>query len=204
MIGLVLLFGFVNPPSGIYMVQERMRLGSIKRDWVAIEDVSPQVPRAFVAAEDANFCEHFGFDLTAIRSVVAGGEGTLRGASTISQQVSRNVFLWLGRSWIRKGMEAGVTLLIETFWTKRRIIEVYINVAELDEGVFGVGAAGPHYFGVKASDLSALQAARLAAVLPNPKQRSAVRPSAHVRARTKAIIDGAATIALDGRADCFQ
>lgn len=203
-IGLVFLFAFINPPAGIYMTSERMRLGSIKREWVQIEDIAPVVVRTFVAAEDANFCEHFGFDLTAIRAVVAGGKGSLRGASTITQQVSRNVFLWLERSWVRKGLEAGVTLLVETVWTKRRILEVYLNVAELDEGVFGIAAAGTHYFGVDPKNMTAIHGGRLAALLPDPKNRSPIRLTPYMRKRSLAIIDGAATILADGRADCFQ
>ncbi len=200
----VFVFAFINPPTNFYMLSESRRLGGIKQDWVAIETVSPDVARAIVAAEDANFCQHWGFDLGAIRAVVTRGSGRLRGASTLSQQVAKNVFLWPARSWLRKAMEAEMTLMIELFWSKRRIVEVYMNVAELDEGVFGVGAAGPHYFGVKASDLSLLQAARLAAVLPSPKGRSAVNPSVSTRKRTASIMDGARTIAADGRAACFE
>jgi monofunctional biosynthetic peptidoglycan transglycosylase len=127
-------------------------------------------------------------------------EGANRGASTISQQVVKNVFLWHGRSWLRKALEAVLTPVMEATWSKQRILEVYLNVAELDEGVFGVGAAGPWYFGTDAGDLSAAQAARLAAVLPAPKVRSAREPSR----RSRAIADGAALIRADGRAACFE
>ncbi|MFT5006086.1 MAG: monofunctional biosynthetic peptidoglycan transglycosylase [Paracoccaceae bacterium] len=201
---IIFLFAFINPPTNIYILSESHRLGGVKQDWVALEDISPDVARAVVAAEDANFCQHWGFDLAAIRSVVTAGSGRLRGASTISQQVAKNVFLWPKRSWTRKLFEAETTLMIELFWSKRRIVEVYVNVAELDEGVFGVGAAGPHYFGVKAGDLTLHQAARLAAVLPNPKGRSAVNPSARIRKRTSSIIQGARTIQADGRDGCFS
>jgi monofunctional biosynthetic peptidoglycan transglycosylase len=200
----VFVLAFVNPPTNFYMQSESRRLGGVKQDWVAIEDFPEHMGRAVVAAEDANFCQHWGFDLAAIRSVVTSGSGRLRGASTLSQQVAKNVFLWPARSWIRKVFEAETTLMIELFWSKRRIVEVYINVAEFDEGVFGAGAAGPHYFGVKAGDLTLHQAARLAAVLPNPKKRSAVNPSARTRKRTGAIIQGAQTIQADGRDDCFS
>jgi monofunctional biosynthetic peptidoglycan transglycosylase len=116
----------------------------------------------------------------------------------------KNVWLWHGRNWARKALEAMITPLAEAAWPKRRVLEVYLNIAEFDEGVFGVEAAAWHYFGVAAADLSAVQAARLAAVLPDPKGRSAARPGAALRARAAAIMDGAATIARDGRAACFE
>ncbi len=112
----------------------------------ALEEVAPVMARSVVAAEDANFCNHWGFDLAAIKRAIA--EGSNRGASTLSQQTVKNVYLWHGRTWLRKALEAGITPLVETVWTKRRIIEVYLNVAEFDEGVFGVDAAAQHYFGV--------------------------------------------------------
>jgi monofunctional biosynthetic peptidoglycan transglycosylase len=164
--------------------------------------IAPVMARAAVAAEDANFCLHWGFDMGAIRDAIAEGAG--RGASTISQQVVKNVWLWHGRSWPRKALEAAITPLMEAAWPKRRVLEVYLNIAEFDEGVFGVEAAARHHFGVAAADLSAVQAARLAAVLPDPKGRSAARPSDRVRARAASIMDGAATIARDGRAACFE
>ena len=157
--------------------------------------------RAAVAAEDANFCLHWGLDVNAIQDAVERGRG---GASTISQQVVKNVFLWHGRSWPRKALEALWTPLTEAVWSKRRILEVYLNVAEFDEGVFGVQAAARHYFGVDAADLSSTQAARLAAILPSPKNRSASHPSSFTRNRAAKIIGGAATIAADGRAACFE
>ncbi|MEM9344783.1 MAG: transglycosylase domain-containing protein, partial [Pseudomonadota bacterium] len=119
-------------------------------------------------------------------------------------QVVKNVYLWQGRSWLRKALEAVLTPAVELVWTKRRIVEVYLNVAEFDEGVFGVEAAARHYFGVSAADLSATQAARLAAILPDPKGRSASQPSQFVRKRSAQIVDGAATIRADGRAKCFE
>ncbi|NOX41152.1 MAG: monofunctional biosynthetic peptidoglycan transglycosylase [Alphaproteobacteria bacterium] len=200
----VFVFAFVNPPTDFYMLSESRRLGGVKQDWVRLEDVSANMGRAVVAAEDANFCQHWGFDLGAIRAVVTSGGKRLRGASTLSQQVAKNVFLWPDRSWFRKALEAETTLMLELLWSKRRIVEVYINVAEFDEGVFGVGAAAPYYFGVKAKNLTLEQAARLAAVLPNPKGRSASRPSAKTLRRVKAIISGARTIEADGRDRCFQ
>jgi len=192
----------LNPPQTLYMRQEKARLGVIDHVWTPIDGIAPVMARSAVAAEDANFCAHWGFDMEAIRSAIEDGAG--RGASTISQQVVKNVYLWHGRSWARKALEAVLTPVVETLWPKRRIVEVYLNVAEFDAGVFGVEAAARHYFGVSAADLSAVQAARLAAVLPAPKRRSAASPSAALRKRAAGIMDGAATIARDGRAACFE
>lgn len=199
---LVLLFSFVPPPINLYQIGEAWRLGGIEKDWVAWEDIAPVMGRSAVAAEDANFCNHWGFDMAAIREAIE--EGSNRGASTISQQVVKNVFLWQGRSWVRKAMEAVLTPVVELVWSKQRILEVYLNVAEFGEGIFGIQAAAQHHFGVDAKDLTPLQAARLAAVLPNPKERSASKPSSFVRSRTRSIISGAETIAVDGRSACFD
>ncbi len=199
---LILLFSFLPPPINLYQLGESARLGGIEKDWVPMEEIAPVMARSAVAAEDANFCLHWGFDMAAIREAVA--EGSNRGASTISQQMVKNVFLWHGRSWLRKAMEAALTPVVETVWSKRRILEVYLNVAEFGEGVFGVQAAAQHHFGVDARDLTPTQAARLAAVLPDPKGRSASNPSNFVRTRTRAIMSGAETIAADGRAGCFE
>jgi len=198
----LLAYRWVDPPVTIYTWQEARRLGEVARAPVPMARIAPVMARSAVAAEDANFCLHWGFDMGAIRDAIAEGSG--RGASTISQQVVKNVWLWHGRNWARKALEAAITPLMEAAWPKRRVLEVYLNLAEFDEGVFGVEAAARHYFGVAAADLSAVQAARLAAVLPDPKGRSAARPSDRVRARAASIMDGAATIARDGRAACFE
>lgn len=184
------------------MKSEAARLGGVDHIWVPFDEIAPVMARSVVAAEDANFCNHWGFDMTAIRAALA--EGGMRGASTISQQTVKNVYLWQGRNWLRKALEATMTPLVELIWSKRRIIEVYLNVAEFDEGVFGVEAAAQHYFGISPEKLSALQAARLAAILPAPKGRSASRPSKLVRRRAASIMDGAETIRRDGRARCFE
>ena len=196
------LFAFVDPPTTPYMFSEGRRLGGVDQSWVALEDISPYMARSAVAAEDANFCQHWGFDVKAIRAAIEGGSA--RGGSTISQQVVKNVFLWQGRSWVRKALEAMITPVVEAVWTKRRIIEVYLNVAEFDKGVFGVEAASWHYFKVGPDELTAVQAARLAAILPNPKGRSASKPSTATRKKAASIMDGAATIGRDGRAACFE
>jgi monofunctional biosynthetic peptidoglycan transglycosylase len=192
----------IDPPTTPYILAEARRLGGVDRTWVDMDDIAPAMARSAVAAEDANFCLHWGFDMAAIRAAIEAGGS--RGASTISQQVVKNAYLWQGRSWPRKALEALITPLLEAVWTKRRILEVYLNVAEFDEGVFGVEAAAQRYFKVSARDLTDTQAARLAAVLPNPKGRSASQPSANIRRRAAAIRDGAATIRADGRAACFE
>lgn len=196
-----LIYALIAPPTTPYMFSEGRRLGGVAYEWVPMDRIAPVMARSAVAAEDANFCLHWGLDVKAIRQAVDRGRG---GASTISQQVIKNVYLWHGRSWTRKAIEALWTPLAEAAWSKRRILELYLNVAEFDEGVFGVQAAARHYFGVDAADLSPTQAARLAAILPAPKNRSASNPSQFTRNRTRQIIAGAETIRADGRADCFE
>jgi monofunctional biosynthetic peptidoglycan transglycosylase len=198
----ILLYAIVNPPTTPYMISESRRLGGIDQIWVPMEEIAPVMARSAVAAEDADFCNHWGFDIKAIRAAIDAGRGG--GASTISQQVVKNAYLWHGRSWLRKALEAVLTPATEAVWTKRRILEVYLNIAEFDEGIFGIEAASRHYFGVGPDALTATQAARLAAILPNPKNRSASRPSEYVRNRARSIIDGAATIRADGRSACFE
>ncbi len=198
---LILTFAVLPPPINLYQIGEAWRLGGIEKDWVGWDEIAPEMSRSVVAAEDANFCLHWGFDMAAIREAIESGGD--RGASTLSQQMVKNTFLWHGRNWLRKAMEAALTPVVELIWTKRRILHVYLNTVEFDEGVFGVQAAAQHYFNVDARDLTALQSARLAAVLPDPKGRDAADPSSFVRSRTRAILSGAETIAADGRADCF-
>lgn len=202
MLAWVSLYTVVNPPTTPYILSERLRLGAVSREWVNLEDMASGMARAVVAAEDANFCLHWGFDMTAIRAAL--DEGGNRGASTLTQQVVKNAFLWQGRSWLRKALEALLTPMVELVWTKRRIVEVYLNVVEMDEGVFGVEAAARTYFRLGAGDLSPAQAARIAAILPDPKDRSAASPTAFQRRRAAAILDGAATIRADGRSACFE
>jgi monofunctional biosynthetic peptidoglycan transglycosylase len=202
MLAWVALYRFVDPPGGVYMWQESRRLGDIRYEWVPMTRIAPVMARSAVAAEDANFCQHWGFDMAAIRAALDAGAG--RGASTISQQVVKNVFLWHGRSWARKALEAMLTPVVETLWSKQRILEVYLNIAEFDTGVFGVEAAARHYFNRSAADLTARQAGLLAAVLPAPQSRNAARPSDFVSRRANSIADGAATIRRDGRAACFD
>lgn len=198
----VVTLRYVDPPVNFYQLQEWARLGDLKSEWIPLERISRNAPLSAIAAEDVNFCKHHGFDFDAIRAALQD-KTRFRGGSTISQQVAKNVFLWQGRSWVRKGFEAGFTGLIELLWGKRRIMEVYLNVAEFDEGVFGIGAASKHYFGVPASSLSSTQAARLMAILPSPKRRSASRPGAHTERRTSTILGGARAVGNDSRSACL-
>lgn len=161
----------------------------IAYDWRDLERISPHLPVALVAAEDQRFAEHFGFDLEAIEKAQRNNARgrRVRGGSTISQQLAKNLFLWSGRSWVRKGIEAWYTLLIEAMWPKERIIEVYANVVEFGDGVYGAQAAARSFFRKDASRLTASESARLAAVLPSPKRYSAVRPGPYVQRRARAI-----------------
>lgn len=199
---LILIYAVVPVPTTAYMIAESWRQGGVERDWIPLEDMAPEVARSVVAAEDANYCLHWGFDMAAIRQAL--DEGANRGASTLSQQTVKNVFLWQGRSWPRKALEAVITPLAELVWTKRRMLEIYLNVAEMGRGVFGIEAAARHYFGVSAKDLTPVQAARIAAALPDPKDRDPAKPSSFLRSRARAILAGAETIRADGRAGCFE
>ncbi len=201
-VALVLLYSVINPPVTHTIWSEWRRLGRVEREWVAFDQIAPIMARSAVAAEDANFCLHWGFDVEAIRDALE--DGGARGASTISQQVVKNVFLWQGRSWVRKALETTMTPVVEMVWSKQRILEVYLNVAETGQGVFGVEAAAQRYYGVSAEKMSPVQAARLAAILPSPRNRSVTDPSVRTRRRAASILDGAATIRADGRADCFE
>lgn len=179
------LLRFVNPPTSSFMLGYQMTAptqAALRQEWVDLEDISPWMPLAVVASEDQRFPHHWGVDFNAIRKALAeyqAGQG-LRGASTITQQTAKNLFLWNGRSFVRKSLEAGLALGIDGFWPKKRILEVYLNIAEFGPGVYGVESASQLYFGIPASRLSPVQAATLAAVLPNPKRLSAVDPSPYV------------------------
>ena len=181
----VTLFAAVNPPTTPYMLSEARRLDGVSHDWVPMEEIAPVMARSAVAAEDADFCLHWGFDLDAIRSAIAAGAN--RGASTISQQVVKNVYLWQGRNWTRKAVEAAVTPAVEALWSKRRILEVYLNVAEWGPGVYGAEAAAQAHFDRSAARVSERQAALLAAVLPNPRRWSAGAPTPYIRERATVV-----------------
>ena len=185
------LFRWLPPPASAVMVQRAIGQGAgYEYRWTPLAEIAPAAALAVVAAEDQKFPRHFGFDLGEIRAAINASldGGRLRGASTISQQVAKNLFLWEGRAWLRKGLEAWFTLLIETLWSKRRILEVYLNIAEMGPGLYGVQAASQGFFGISAQDLSPSQAALLAAVLPNPRTYRADAPSPYVRKRQRWII----------------
>lgn len=159
--------------------------------WVAFEAVAPALALAVLAAEDQRFPDHAGFDFVEIQRALDEAEegGRLRGASTLTQQVAKNVFLWSGRSWLRKGLEAWFTVLLEALWGKRRILEVYLNVAQFGSGLYGAEAAARRYFDKPARALTRAEAARLAAVLPNPERYRVEAPSAYVRGRAQRILE---------------
>lgn len=189
---MVLLLRFVPPWTSAVMLERQLGAWihgekdfQLRQHWVPWNQVSPWVPLAMVAGEDQKFPYHHGFDFDSIHDAMdAADDGKrLRGASTISQQTAKNLFLWNGRSFVRKGLEAYFTVLIELTWPKQRILEVYVNIAELGNGVYGVGAASEAYFHVPPARLDPAQAARLAAVLPSPRRLHAERPSAYVQRR---------------------
>lgn len=162
----------------------------ILKEWTSIEDISPHLWLAVVAAEDQNFMTHFGFDIDAIEKARAHNKRSkrIRGASTISQQTAKNVFLWPQRSWVRKGLEVYFTFLIEVFWGKKRILEVYLNVAEMGQGIYGAEAAARFYYHKPADKLSRSESAMLAAILPSPLRRNPARPSGYLVARQQRIL----------------
>ncbi|MEM7500193.1 MAG: monofunctional biosynthetic peptidoglycan transglycosylase [Pseudomonadota bacterium] len=201
----VALLRWVDPPMGTYMLAERVRLGGIEQRWMPLEALGGDVARAAVAAEDARFCLHNGVDLEALQSAAEGylsGE-RVRGASTISQQTAKNMFLWHGRSLVRKGLELPLVGLMEVLWGKRRILEIYLNIAEFDTGVFGVQAAAEHYYGRSAAALSQREAARLMVLLPNPKARDPRALSRGQERRSASIAAGSRTIAARDDDACF-
>jgi monofunctional biosynthetic peptidoglycan transglycosylase len=184
----VALFRFVPVPVTAFMLHDDEPVRG--HDWVPWEQIPRHAALAVIAAEDQKFLEHDGFDFEAIdRALTDARRGRrLRGASTISQQVAKNLFLWPGKSWARKGLEAWFTLCIETLWPKRRILEVYLNSAEFGRGIWGVEAASRHYFGKPAARITRAEAALLAAVLPNPRRYRVVNPGPVVRERQQWIL----------------
>lgn len=191
-----LAFRWIPLPISAVMIERKIdttlkgRSYQLHYRWTSWNKLSPQAALAVIAAEDQNFISHHGFDFESIHKAINAHElgGRLRGASTISQQVAKNVFLWSGRSFIRKGLEAYFTILIELVWSKRRILEVYLNIVELGNGIFGIEMASRQYFGKSANVLTAEEAALLAAVLPNPIKLKANHPSAYVKERCSWIL----------------
>ncbi len=188
----VVILRFVPPLTSAFMIERRLEAlvegqqdFTLRYRWTPLAQVSTNLPIALVAAEDQKFPNHHGFDVDAIQSALADAEdgARLRGASTISQQVAKNLFLWNGRSFVRKGLEAYFTALIELLWPKQRIIEVYLNIAEFGDGIYGAGAASAHFFRNTPAQLNPRQCALLAAVLPNPRKLHVERPSTYVQRR---------------------
>ena len=198
----VILYRFIPIPGTLLMAQRAIEGDDTRRNMVGLDRISPHLVRSVIASEDANFCAHDGFDWRAIKVAMKSNERgrKLRGGSTITQQTAKNVFLWPGRSYVRKGLEAGFTVLIEIFWPKRRIMEAYLNVAEFGPGVFGAEAGALTHFGKHAKDLTPLEAARLAAILPSPRRWSPTAPSSRVARKSNGIMRGA-RIVRDNRLD---
>lgn len=187
-------FRWIPPPTSAFILQARtVGLGGhepckqIFREWVDWSSIAAVVPLAVIAAEDQLFPSHWGFDFNAIASVIRGlpDGGRVRGASTITQQLAKNLYLWPGRSWLRKALESWMTLVLEMIWPKRRILEVYLNTVQFSGCVFGVGAASRRYFAKPVGKLSAEEAALLASVLPNPVRLTLAKPTAHMRNRAQ-------------------
>ena len=189
-VAIVLPFRWFSPPISAYMIQERFHGSPVDYRWVPLSRISAYVPLAVIASEDQNFFNHWGIDMDAVADAIEENRDreTPRGASTISQQVVKNLFLWPTRSYFRKALEVYLTVAMELLWPKRRILEVYLNITEMGSGVFGVEAAGQRFFQRSAADLNQGESATLAAVLPNPKKMLAARPSAYVHLRRSQIV----------------
>ena len=210
-IGGVVLHRFVPPLFTILMVKQAVAGHGMDYRWRSLDHISPRLVEAVIAAEDARFCQHHGFDVEAIQKAMEAneraeqrGSDKRRGASTISQQTAKNVFLWPSRDWVRKGLEVGYTGLIELVWGKRRIMEMYLNVAEWAPGVYGAEAASRHWFGKSAENLTAREAARLAAILPSPRRYKAASPGPYVRRRASRIQAAMGTVREAGLDRCVD
>jgi monofunctional glycosyltransferase len=208
-VGLVAIYRFIDPPITWTMTGRMLSGESLSRRPVNIARISPNLVHAVIAAEDNRFCEHNGFDFEAIQDALEynerqedRGTGRRRGASTISQQTAKNLILWQGGGWFRKGLETYLTVLIEAIWPKRRIMEAYLNAAEWGDGAFGAEAAGQVHFGKSAADLTRREAARLAAVLPSPRRWDAGEPGPYVRGRARTLQGRASVVRNEGLADC--
>ena len=195
---------FFDPPSTMLMMQRAAEGETIRHYPVPLNRMSPHIVRAVIAAEDSRFCEHDGFDVEAIQNALESNQRgrRMRGGSTVSQQTAKNLFLWPERSWLRKGFETYFTALIEFMWPKRRIMEAYLNAAEWGDGNFGIEAAARSRFGVSAADLTPLQAARLAAVLPSPNRWRADSPGPYVRRRAATIVERSRVVRNERTAAC--
>ena len=204
-IGLVIAYRFIPMLATYLMVQRAFEGDKIRYHPVSLRNISRNMVDAAIAAEDARFCYHIGFEWEAMKRAAKANKAgrKLRGASTISQQTAKNVFLWPARSYIRKGLEAGYTALIELFWPKRRIMEAYLNVAEMGDGIFGAEAAARYYYHKSAKNLSPSEAARIIAILPSPRKWSVKSPSGRVARRASRIARGAQTVRSSGLDACI-
>jgi monofunctional biosynthetic peptidoglycan transglycosylase len=175
----IVVFRFVNPPATPVMLVEKLKGNTLRRDWVPLQDISPQLPLAVIASEDGRFCAHWGVDWGAVREAVreGGGLSAVRGASTIPMQTAKNLYLWNGRSYVRKALEVPLAYVMSALWPKQRMMEVYLNVAQFGPGIFGAEAASRYYFHKSAADLTRHEAVLLAAALPNPLWRNPAAPS---------------------------
>jgi monofunctional biosynthetic peptidoglycan transglycosylase len=195
-VALTIIYRFVPPPFTYLMIQrlvEQKMDGEdlkLRKDWVSIEEMSPYLVRAVIASEDQHFNEHWGFDIAALQKAYQHNQKSkkVKGGSTISQQVAKNVFLWPGRSYFRKGLEAYFTILIEITWSKKRIMEIYLNEIEMGNGIYGAEAAAKKYFRKPAKDLSKRESALIAAVLPNPIRWTPANPNAYIQRRQYRIL----------------
>jgi monofunctional biosynthetic peptidoglycan transglycosylase len=201
----VLAYRFINPPITMTMIGDELAGRGATRDWMPISQIDRDMVRASIAAEDGKFCSHHGFDFQAIENAMQSNAsgGRIRGGSTISQQAAKNAFLWQGGGYARKGVEAWFTFLIEHLWGKRRIMEVYLNLAETGIGTYGVNAGSERYFGHDASAMSPSEAARIAAVLPLPKERAAIAPKGFTRRYGNIITARIPVVARDGLDSCI-
>lgn len=175
------LYRFVNPPVTTVMLLKALSGAGINKTWMPLEEISPRLVRTVVTSEDNRFCMHHGIDWIEVQNALEDDDGRFRGASTITMQMVKNLFLWTGRSWVRKGLEAPLALYADLVLPKRRVMEIYLNVVEWGVGVYGAEAASQRYFNIPASKLSVVQAARLAAILPAPTRRDAGKPNASTR-----------------------
>lgn len=202
----VLAYRFLPPPFTFTMMGDVLSGRSVSKDWMSLEAMDRDMVRAAIAAEDSKFCAHRGFDQDAIAEAMrrnARGGSVIRGGSTISQQTAKNAFLWQGGGYLRKGMEAWFTLLIENMWGKRRIMEVYLNIAETGIGTYGANAGAQRYFNHDATTMSRTEAARIAAVLPLPKKRGATAPQGFTRRYGSSIAARIGVVARDGLDACI-
>lgn len=198
---ILLLTKWINPPITTVILSESISLDQkVNQEWRTIDKIGKNVILTVLASEDSNFCTHYGFDFNEIFR--AKEKGFSRGASTISQQVSKNLILWRERSWFRKGLEALITIMIETLWSKKRILEIYLNIAETGNGYFGIQAISNSLFKKNSYDLTLKEASYIAVTLPNPKKRNAKKLSINLKKRAESVRNGANTLRLDGRASC--